>query len=63
MNEKVKVESQAFLFWDSYNEGTYDVGRTKAKRERYLEKKLAMASYTSLLVILILSDTGFRLGY
>ena len=25
MNEKVKVESQAFLFWDSYNEGTYDV--------------------------------------
>ena len=39
MNEKVKVESQAFLFWDSYNEGTYDVGRTKAKRERYLEKK------------------------
>ena len=40
MNEKVKVESQAFLFWDSYNEGTYDVGRTKATRERYLEKKL-----------------------
>ena len=47
MNEKVKmdkngnlVESKAFLFWDSYNEGTYDVGRTKAKRERYLEKKL-----------------------
>tara|TARA_Y100000590_G_scaffold302912_1_gene341535 strand:- start:98 stop:256 length:159 start_codon:yes stop_codon:yes gene_type:complete len=40
MVEKVKVESQAFLFWDSYNEGTYDVGRTKAKRERYLEKKL-----------------------
>ena len=40
MNEKVKVESQAFLFWDSYNEGTYDVGRTKVKRERYLEKKL-----------------------
>ena len=41
MVEKVKVESQAFLFWDSYNEGTYDVGRTKAKRERYLVKKLA----------------------
>ena len=40
MVEKVKVESQAFLFWDSYNEGTYDVGRTKAKREWYLEKKL-----------------------
>jgi len=40
MNEKVKVESKAFLFWDSYNEGTYNVGRTKAKRERYLEKKL-----------------------
>ena len=40
MNAKVKVESKAFLFWDSYNEGTYDVGRTKAKRERYLEKKL-----------------------
>ena len=40
MVEKVKVESQAFLFWDSYNEGTYDVGRTKTKRERYLEKKL-----------------------
>ena len=40
MVEKVKVESQAFLFWDSYNEGTYNVGRTKAKRERYLEKKL-----------------------
>ena len=47
MNEKVKmdkngnlVEGKAFLFWDSYNEGTYDVGRTKAKRERYLEKKL-----------------------
>jgi len=39
MNEKVKVESQAFLFWDTDNEGTYDVGRTKAKRERYLEKK------------------------
>ena len=40
MVEKVKVESQEFLFWDSYNEGTYDVVRTKAKRERYLEKKL-----------------------
>ena len=39
MNEKVKVKSQAFLFWDSANEGTYNVGRTKVKRERYLEKK------------------------
>ena len=39
MNEKVKVKSQAFLFWDSFNEGTYNVGRTKIKRERYLEKK------------------------
>ena len=34
------VESQTFLFWDSYNEGTYSVGKTKAKRERYLAKKL-----------------------
>ena len=39
MNENVKVKSQAFLFWDSDNEGTYNVGRTKVKRERYLEKK------------------------
>ena len=39
MNEKVKAKSQAFLFWDSANEGTYNVGRTKVKRERYLEKK------------------------
>ena len=39
MNEKVKAKSQAFFFWDSANEGTYNVGRTKVKRERYLEKK------------------------
>ena len=39
MNEKVKAKSQAFLFWDSANEGTYNVGRTKVKGERYLEKK------------------------
>ena len=39
MVEEVKVESQAFLFWDSYNEGTYNEGKTKVKRERYLEKK------------------------
>ena len=40
MNEKVKVESQAYLYWESYNEGTYAVGRTKAKREPNLEKTL-----------------------
>ena len=40
IQEAKHVDSKAFLFWDSYNEGTYDVGRTKAKRERYLEKKL-----------------------
>ena len=35
-----RLRREIVMFWDSYNEGTYDVGRTKAKRERYLEKKL-----------------------
>ena len=39
IQEAKHVDSKAFLFWDSSTEGTYNEGRTKSKRERYLVKK------------------------
>ncbi|MDP7365743.1 MAG: hypothetical protein QGH83_00575 [Candidatus Pacebacteria bacterium] len=54
IQEAKHVDSKAFLFWDSYNEGTYDVGKRKAKREkipkktykRYLDNKSEAKEYS-----------------